>query len=344
MTAKLEFNCLPTAIGSMPHTSAEDACRLVLTRLSSVPVWPQLPNRSFLESMYVQFAEGFPGLVTDTGNERIYVDCSSNQAQALEKLYADYLENRVDDYAMSPKYAAGLDFFLGLHPTAARAVKGQVVGPVSWGLTVTDQERRPVIYDETLADAVAKHLRLKAAWQERALRALSPNTIMFVDEPYLASIGSAFVSVSRETVLKVLNEVLGGIKGMKGVHCCGNTDWALLLETGIDILSFDAYNYASSFALYAEQVNGLLSRGGCVAWGIVPNEEKSLAAESLHSLLDRLEEGMAPFTRKGIRFRQLLEQGLLTPSCGLAGLSIDGATRALELLVGLSERVRARYL
>jgi len=70
-----------------------------------------------------------------------------------------------------------------------------------------------------------------------------------------------------------------------------------------------------------------------------------LAKESVASLKDRLEEAMAPFTRKGIRFQQLIEQGLLTPSCGLASLATKGASAwALELLAELSIKIRKRYM
>jgi len=53
---------------------------------------------------------------------------------------------------------------------------------------------------------------------------------------------------------------------------------------------------------------------------------------------------MAPFTRNGLPFRQLLRQSLLTPSCGLAALKEESAGAALALLTELSARMRARYL
>jgi methionine synthase II (cobalamin-independent) len=160
----------------------------------------------------------------------------------------------------------------------------------------------------------------------------------------MASFGSAFVSISRERVIKLLNEVFGGISGLKGVHCCGNTDWPVLLETSTDILNFDAYNYAQSLSLYPAEVKKFLERKGAIAWGIVPNEAEALAGETVASLKDRLEEAMAPFTRNGIRFKQLIEQGLLTPSCTLTPLSEEAAGQALELLVELSMAVRKTYL
>ncbi|MDI6815240.1 MAG: methionine synthase [Dehalococcoidales bacterium] len=339
----IEFGCLPTVIGSMPHTDPSAACSQVIHYLKHFPAWPQLPKRSFLENMYVQFSHGFPGVVIK--EESIYIDRSQNLAKPLEQLYAAYLENDVDKYAISPDYAAGLHCFLALKNLSPLAVKGQITGPISWGLTVTDDSRRAIIYDDVLGNAVAMFLRLKASWQEKALSQISKNTIIFVDEPYMVSFGSAFVSLSRERVISLLEEVFGGISGLKGVHCCGNTDWSVLLDTTVDILNLDAYNYAQSLSLYPTEVKKFLDRKGTIAWGIVPNDKESLAKETAASLKDRLEEAMAPFTRKDIRFKQLIEQGLLTPSCALAPLDTEEASaHALELLVELSAKVRKRYI
>ncbi len=336
-----EFNCLPTAIGSMPHTDPAPACAMVSRYLKDIPTWPQLPQRSFKENMYVQFSEGFPGIVVS--EERIYVDKAQDLDEPLEKLYAAYLENDFAKYAVSTDYAAGLHSFLSLTNLSPVAAKGQVTGPFTWGLTVADGDGKAVIYDDVLGDAVAKFLRLKASWQENELKKICQNTIIFVDEPYMSSFGSVAVPLSKEKVISLLEEVFRGISGLKGVHCCGNTDWSVLLETSLDILSLDAYCYAQSLSLYPAEVKGFLGRKGVIAWGIVPNDEPSLANETAASLKDRLEEAMAPFTRNGIRFPDLLAQSLLTPSCTLAFISEDAAERALNLLAELSALIRKRY-
>jgi methionine synthase II (cobalamin-independent) len=338
-----KFGCLPTMIGSMPHTDPSKACSQVIRFLKDIPAWPQLPNRTFLENMYVQYSEGFPGVVID--GDKIYVDRSQELDKPLEQLYTAYLENDYMKYTVSQEYAAGLYAFLSSENLSPKAVKGQVTGPVSWGLTITDNNRRSIIYDETLADAAAKLLRLKASWQEKVLSELSKNTIIFIDEPYMTSFGSAFVSISKEKVIGLLEEVFGGISGLKGVHCCGNTDWSVLLDTSTNILSFDTYNYAQSLSLYPSEVKKFLDKGGAIAWGIVPNEIEALTGETVASLKDRLGEAMAPFTRNGVHFNQLIEQGLLTPSCTLTSLKTEEASaQALELLTELSATIRKRYL
>ncbi len=340
MPVKFEFGCLPTAIGSMPQIDPDEACSIIMEYLPAIPAWPQLPKRSSRESMYVQFSEGFPGVVID--EDKIRIEPSANFDAKLEQIYVDGEENRYENYGVSTEYAAGLHCFLP-QVKKAEMVKGQIIGPITWGLTIADRDGRAILYDETLAEIIARFLRLKASWQENALRKISPNTIIFVDEPYLTSLGSAFVSIPNEKVTALLEEVFRGIKGLKGVHCCGNTDWSLLLGSAIDILSFDTYNYASSLSAYPGEVKSFLERGGAVAWGIVPNNEEALAGESVSSLRDRLEEAMAPFTRNGISFKQILRQALLTPSCGLANLSPEAACQALELLARLSHYLRKKY-
>jgi methionine synthase II (cobalamin-independent) len=342
---KLEPSLLPLHIGSIPHTDPQAACELVLANFPHIPAWPQLPRRTFLENMYVQFSQGFPGVVLE--DQRIYVDRTKDLDPDLERLYLAYLENDLSYGTTSHDYAAGLAAFLQkLSATSYQllAIKGQVTGPISWGLTVVDQDRRPVLYDDILADALAKHLRLKAAWQEQELRKLAPTTMVFIDEPYMSAFGSAYISLNGEQVITLLEEVFAGITGIKGTHCCGNTDWSILLSTSAEIISFDTYNYAQPFSLYAGEVRAFLKRGGIIAWGIVPaDDEKALMNETVDSLVARLHEAMNLLVRKGISFDDLIHSSLITPSCGLRTISEKAAERAFELTVKVSETMGERY-
>ena len=340
MSARLEFGCLPTGIGSMPHTDADEAGSLIMKYLPDIPFWPQLPRRSPKENMVVQFSEGFPGVVAE--GDKIHIEASTNFEAELEQIYIDCEQDNAHEYSVSREYAAGLHTFLS-RAAGNRMIKGQVTGPITWGLTVTRQDGLGILYDDTLAETEAKFLRLKASWQENVLRETWPTVIIFVDEPYLVSLGSVFTPIPEEKVPVLLKEVFRGIKGIKGLHCCGNTNWSIVLDTSLDILSFDAYNYAASLSTHSDKVKAFLERGGSIAWGIIPNDEEVLAKESLPNLRDRLEEAMASFTRDGVKFKQIIAQGLITPSCGLNVLSPEAADRALELTAELSADLRSRY-
>jgi hypothetical protein len=336
-------NWQPLAIGSVPYTDADQAWSAVLRYFPHTPFWPQLPQRSYRENMYVQFSERFPGVTIE--DQRIYVDRRQDLDPGLERLYLAYLENDLAYGAIGPEFSAALAALqagrVAFEPPL-ELLKGQVTGPVSWGLTVVDQNRRPLLYDEVLADAIAKHLRLKASWQEKVLSSHAANTLIVVDEPYLSAFGSAFISLSREQVVHYLQEVLAGISHLKGVHCCGNTDWSILLETPIDVLSLDAYDYAASLALYPREVSAFLGRGGIIAWGVVPAGQPA-ENETAESLVARLEQALDMLVEKGVPREALLRSGLVTPSCGTGSLSKALAERVFDLTAQVSATMRERY-
>ena len=186
MARKFEFNCLSTGIGSMPEMPVNEAISLI-KRYLSLPHWPQLPMRANFENMYIQFSEGFPGI--SINGTKISVEKSGNFDSRLENFYTNDADNNTETYKISPDYAMGLYSFKATGPYA-EPVKGQLTGPISWGLSVTDAEGRGIIYDDLLAETIAKFLHLKAAWEEKFLRSIAPDAVIFVDEPYLASLGS----------------------------------------------------------------------------------------------------------------------------------------------------------
>jgi methionine synthase II (cobalamin-independent) len=340
-----EFSCLPTITQSVPHTDAKKACALLTRYLKDIPVWPQLPKRTFLENMYVQFTEGFPGAVVE--DNHFYIDTAKDFTKSLEALYQAYLKNDASKYGLRRDYAAGFYALLEQGGLSPKAVKGCVTGPLSWGMTITDENKRAILYHDILGDAIPKFLKLKAKWEENELKKISKNTIMFVDEPYMASYGSSVAAGAfskPEKIVEMINEVFDGISGLKGIHCCGNTDWSILLKTKMDILNFDAYAYAPSLALYPDEVKKFISRGGCVAWGIVPNQMTPLLKESVASLKDRLEDAMAPFTHNGLSIKDVCKQSLILPTCGLNALTEDGTEQALKFLTELSTEMRKKYL
>ena len=338
-------NLAPLSIGSLPYTDPEQACRLMLEYCPETPVWPQLPKRAFGEDVYVQFSGGFPGLVRE--EQRIYVDTSQELGLALEQLYVAYLTHELEGAAIAPQDAAGLKALAralqewGRRP---QLVKGQVTGPISWGLMVSDQEGHPILHDGILADAVAKHLHLKAAWQERELRRLAQKTLILVDEPHFSSLDPDFAPLSRGRVLALLEEVLAGIEGFKGMHCCGDIDWSLPLETSIDVLSLDAYDFGDSLLKYVEPVRAFLKRGGWIAWGIVPASTE-VRRHSVNTLLPRLAELVQTLAREvEFPFHELLRASFVAPACGLGGLDIASAVRAMHLTSELSAAMQAQYL
>lgn len=342
---------LATGVGSVPHTDTTTAMHIMLDNFSTLPYWTQLPKRNFCENMYAQFSEDLPGIVLDSANETISVITGDETLAQVEAFYARYLEDNLDLFAVSREYAAGLYALrdAGDALKNARWLKGQVTGPISFGLKVVDQNLKPMLYDEVLRDVLVKHLARKAQWQERVLSSVGAGlapaqipTIIFVDEPSLALIGASVVALNRDEVIRDLEEVFSAIHGLKGTHCCGNTDWSMLLETSVNIISFDALNYAENLALFADDVKKFLDRGGVLAWGIVPTVEEEIANATVESLVARLNAAMGLLVKKGIDRDLLYERALITPACGLGTVSIAAAEKAFRLTCEVSRQLQVQ--
>lgn len=343
------FNFTTTHAGSMPHTEAVPVCQYLACTLD-IPGWPQLPRRTFHENMYAQFSRGLPGLVIDEAAEKLYFDTSTDLTPALEDFYQRYLNDDLESFGLAPAEAAGL-FTMpdSLKTRPGNWIKGQVTGPVSFGLTVTDQDKRASLYNDLLADVIVKNIAMKARWQVRRLQTIRPDVLISIDEPYLASFGSAYVSLQRETVIGMLDEVFEAVHlehALASVHCCGNTDWSLLLSTTVDFLNLDSFNFIEPLSLYPHELKSFLERGGAIAWGSVPNSEQ-IERFSPQELAERIWRGLdliaARAKGRGVTLRaaDLAKNSLLLPSCGLGPTSPQIAEKVIAILAetaGLARR------
>ncbi|MFH1854616.1 MAG: methionine synthase [Candidatus Omnitrophota bacterium] len=339
---KIKERFLTTGIGSLPYLDAIKGVREICAGFD-IPFWPQLPKKGFKESMYVQFAEGLPALIIDEKNRKIFVDTTKDLSEGLGKIYETYLSGDYELLGLSRESAEGFYKFLelagGFNPGY---VKGQITGPVSFGLSVVDEKGKSIIYNDMLKEGFIKLLEIKAGFQIARLKEISNNVIIFIDEPYLTSFGSSFVSIERQEVILMLNSIIEKIhsKGaLSAIHCCGNTDWSLLAETEVDVINFDAYAYAEGLSLYPDEITRFLKRGGYLAWGIIPTSE-AVVKETEETLFFRLSAEIDKLEKKKISRDLLLSRSLITPSCGMGTLSQDLAGIIINKLALVSRQAK----
>lgn len=342
-----EFNCIATGIGSLPLTDPDEAAALSLRYLPEAPIWPQLPKRGFQEHMDGQYSESLPGIVVDEKKKRFSFNTAQDLSPSLETFFQHYLDNDAPFFGMSEAYAAGFYGFLRLLakyglPKGARFLKGHITGPLTAGISFKDETGKDIIHHEMMFDAVVKGLAMKAAWQIEQFRKFGLPVIIFLDEPAMESLGSAFSAASPEMVAEKLNEIIDvihGRGGIAGIHCCGNADWPMIFNTKVDIVNFDAFGYRDKVLLYPEDIKRFIERGGALAWGIVPTGAFT-GKETEEDLISILDESIARLEKSGINRRDLLRQSLMTPSCGMGSLLPEQSEAILKLLRNVSDRMQ----
>ncbi|OVE79775.1 hypothetical protein BVY01_01530 [bacterium I07] len=347
---QLNASLLPTSVGSFPHTDVNEACDLILENFPEMPVWPQLPGTSLNEQMEIQYSEGMPCIVIDCQKERMYFDTDGDPTAALETFYENVINDNVNYFNISEAYSRGIyameKRLKSSNNNPIRYFKMQVTGPVSFGLTIVDENKRAIYYNDIFRDTVVKGIAMKARWLLRKFQPLIDKRICFIDEPILSAFGSStYVSVKRDDVVSHLTEVVDAVHAegaLAGIHCCGNTEWTIPIDTGADIINFDAYGYGETLGLYPEQLKSFLEKGGVLAWGIVPTSEMidKEDAKSLASLFESLVDGLV---QKGIDRDRLINQAIFTASCGTGSVPVERAERVARETRVVSDLLRERY-
>jgi hypothetical protein len=342
-----ESQCRATAIGSMPNTDPSIACDIILKSIPEIPIWPQLPATNFRENMEIQYSEGFPCVVLDEEKKRMYFETDRDITSDFENFYENYMAENLDYFKISPAFSRGIyemEKRLSENiPSDLTSFKSHVTGPITVGLGRVDQDKRAIYYNELFRDILVKGTEMKARWLLNKFKFLGCGQICFIDEPILAGFGSStYVSVQRKDVVRYLNEVIQAIHkemGIAGIHCCGNTEWTILMDAGVDIISFDAYDYADTIAYYPHQLKDFLEKGGILAWGIVPTSEK-IDRETPESLVNRLKDSIDNLAGKGLDGQLIWERSLITPSCGTGSVPANRSEKIFEQLSEVSRIIR----
>ncbi len=264
-------------------------------------MWPQLPRLGLLEQMEIQYSEGMPRAVVDREKSRMYFDTSGDYSEEFGAFYEAYME------AMDPDSGSGDCSAMtigpeipGIYALEARLaaeggkrpyVKVQTTGPCSFALTVTDENKRAIYYNEEFRDVVVKALAMKCRWQIAKFRPFAERLICFIDEPILSAFGSStYISVKREDVVPAIAELVDAIHAegaVAGVHCCGNTDWSILVDAGRTFSTSTPSATAKRWRSTARASNGI-----SVAAGPWPGASSHVGR---HPRAER--ESLAPATR-----------------------------------------------
>ncbi|MBP7211993.1 hypothetical protein KBA27_04080 [bacterium] len=348
-----------TAIGSLPCGDVKSAINIVKESIDVIPFWPQLANISKNEDMIVQFLEGFPGVRKNDEKETIYLDSESDDFfEELETFFMDYEEiiadtesKLLDKYAISENYSSSIrPYFDLISQEKPQFAKGQIVGAFTLATSLCDKNGRCAYYDETLKEVLTKGLTLKALWQIKQIKKVSPDTkpIIFMDEPSLSQLGtSAFITIPEEEVVEIIKSISDIIHengALSAIHCCGKCAWDLPISTGIDIINLDGYFFAQNLSLFSDSIKNLFEKNGYIAWGIIPTLDKeALERATISEMIEKFEEAVSYLEKKGLDRKEIINHSMITPSCGAGGLTEDLAKKAMSLTKELSQNLIERY-
>jgi hypothetical protein len=312
-----------TGVGSMPGTDPAEAVAVVLGELPDLPHLPELPGRgvgadltgrtaALLVDLPVEMTAGRWRLAGRPGRDR-------RRAAGLLSADLDALQEAAADWA--------------------GPFKLQVCGP--WTLAATielTRSQNPALADpgavadliDSLAEGVAAHVA------EVRGRLPGATLLLQLDEPALPAVlagavptasglnrvGAVDTTVTRDG----LRSVLAATTVFSLVHCCASgIPFGLLREAGAQAAAFDM-----SLLRREDEDNlaELVEAGLGIFAGVIQGPLRD-AAPTQRSPREPGADVLSLWHRMGIPAAGLDRQVVLTPACGLAGASPEGARAAL---------------
>jgi methionine synthase II (cobalamin-independent) len=316
-----------TGIGSMPGTDPAEVTKIVLGELPELPHLPELPARGVGADMVGRGAAFLVDLPVDLqpSGWRLVDHPGRDLRRAL-----DFLDRDVDTLEdLAQEYAGPL--------------KLQVAGPWTLAATVELHYGDKAVSDpgavrdltQSLAEGVRRHVA------DVAGRLPNAQVILQLDEPSLPAVRSGQVltasgfgtlrSIEEQVVRTGLAQVLEAATGAGAartvVHCCApNPPVTLFREAGAGAISLDATQLTAA----DQEALGTAVEAGVGLWlGVVP---AGSAADPgiLGDLGDTVRSVRGFWNRLGFAAELLPASVVLTPACGLAGVSPAYARAALH--------------
>lgn len=311
-----------TGVGSMPGTDPEQACMMIMGELPDFPFLPELPDRGAGADMIGRTAALLVDMPVETtpGGWKLATRASRDQRRAGSFLAFDLdaAQQAADGYAGPYKIsicgpltlAAGIELSRSLNP--ALADPGALADLTN-----------------SLAEGLAQHVR--------GLRERIPGAtiVVQVDEPSLPAVLAGHVpTASALNMVRALDEtaaraalgpVLQATTAATVVHCCAS-DYPFLLvrDSGADAVSFDLATVGrGNLDALAEVADGGLG----LLVGALPTDAP--AGTRPRPPRDTADAVVTMWRRMTLAPGRLAEQVVVTPACGLAGLSPQLARTAL---------------
>ena len=200
-----EFNCIATGIGSLPSPTPTRQRRCRSSIFPRRPSGPSSRSGASMSTWTASTASPCPASLWTRRNSAFPSTRRRTSRRSWRSSSEHYLEKDYDFFRISEDYAAGFyGFQRAVRNRACRnrrgSSKARITGPLTAGISFKDETGRDIIHNDVMFDAVVKGLAMKAAWQIEAFKPFGLPVIIFIDEPAMESLGSAFSAASPEMV------------------------------------------------------------------------------------------------------------------------------------------------
>lgn len=330
-------NCLPHALGPLPHGAEAAPWELVLPVLAQFPPLPSLAAAG--EGLAALSLAGFPGAEWEAG---FLWDAKALHA-GLHALDVAYLRGAVHSRALA------LLAVNALRERPRLVGKTQAVSVVLWGpfslaLALTNAAWETALADAAATEALTKHLHLRLEWFATVLRPQCRNLVQWLYEPYLPLLGSPFVPWTWAMAGAAWAGTWSSNAGTQALWVGAGTALPPVLACAAVELVGVPLPEVEQAVQWAGALRDFFARKGSIAWGLVPTTSEGLRTATAGRLAAQFGGVVQALRAAGLPTETLTANALVMPDDTLAHLSPREAEHVLQLTNELAALLRQTYI
>ena len=346
---KLNFRNLP--IANLPYEDVALCKQMMLRLYENIPYLAELPKIDPNDNIINRTVENIPGITYKDKKLIIedYTTTAFNKAlQTLDDVYNSVYEESFEPYSSSSP-------FWDMYVEMLKRIKPQytiirLLGPFSFAETVFNVNTPLMLKEKSYRKYIIQALGVKAQWFINKIKSISPGTklIILFEEQQLYKYGTLKrndESITKELIVTLFTKLYqkiqnsGGIVGVQSFEKC---NWQLVLESNVNLISFDAYNNPNSLNIVADKLGHFLAKGGYINWGVIPaNNENSIRGLNIDFANKLFIKAIEDLSAEGVSLDMLFKNCTVSVQGNLVNIPILFAEKALMIESQLAKKIPA---
>ena len=343
---KIDIKCLPT--GKLPYDNEKLLTQMMMRLFEDAPFLPLLPHIYEKDTLHNRTLGGLPWFVAKHKKVSIkdgtdeFNECMMILDNVFNKPTPDTLDMFQFESPFLEKYLQMVE-----HVKPKNTVIN-LLGPFTVSQRISKADCPQVLVDKVYRKMIVQTVCVKAMWIAGKIKEVSPETVPLIlfEEPELHRFGTAkreSEELTRDVIVNMYSKLFQTLRKrgcLTGVQCFEKCDWQLVIDSGVDLISFDAYNNPNNIGIISEKINNFLLSGGFINWGIVPvKTEEQIKALTIDYLTDRFKRTIEDIATQGISLSLLYKRSLVSMQGNLHGIPLIFAEKALILTTQLAKKL-----
>jgi len=344
---KLNFRNLP--IANLPYEDVLLCKQMMLRLYENIPYLAELPKIDANDNIIHRTVQNIPGIIYKEKKLLIEDHTTSSFMKAaaeIDRIYNTMDETDLEQYCSdSPFWEMYTEMLKRIQPQYTII---RLLGPYSFAETIFNVSTASILKEKSYRKYIIQTIGIKAMWFLNKIKSISPNTklIILFEEQQLYKFGTLKRNneeITKELIISIFTKLFQKLQkngALIGVQSFEKCNWQLILESNVNLISFDAYTKASSLNIVSDRLDTFLAKGGIINWAIVPaNNENAIRGLNIDFTNKIFTKAIEDLAAEGVSLDLLYKQSTVSVQAHLANIPILFAEKALMIESQLAKKI-----